>query len=103
MREVNELSSFFAAIREDNRIGISHVCLYMALFQAYNLNCFQNPIRITRAKVMENAKISGVATYHKCMQDLAKFGYITYEPSYNPAISSQVHLLKIMKPHNNPH
>ncbi len=96
--EVKELTSFFSAIREDHRIGTTHISLYMALFQFYNLNRFQNPVNITRAAVMEAAKISGLATYHKCIRDLADFGYIQYQPSYNPAISSQVHLLKISDP-----
>ena len=95
MGEVRELTCFFAAIRDDNRIGTSHVSLYMALFQFYNLNGFQNPISITRAAVMESAKISGLATYHKCLKDLVHYGYIEYNPSYNPAINSEVRLLKI--------
>jgi len=93
--EVKELTVFFSAIREDHRIGTSHISVYMALFQLYNLNQFRNPIEITRAAVMEVAKISGLATYHKCIKDLADFGYIEYYPSYNPGINSQVVLLKV--------
>jgi len=93
MGEVKELTSFYTAIREDNWIGISHISLYMALFQFYNLNQFQNPVDITRAEVMLVAKISGLATYHKCMKDLTEFGYIRYLPSYNPSTGSQVHIL----------
>jgi len=69
----------------------------MALFQFYNLNRLSNPILITRTSVMEAAKISGLATYHKCMRDLVEYGYIQYIPSYNPAISSQVFLLSLLK------
>jgi hypothetical protein len=95
MEEVKELTRFYAAIKDDNRIGTTHISLYMALFQFYNLNKFCNPVYITRASVMEVAKISGLATYHKCIKDLHAFGYIQYLPSYNPAINSQVCLLKI--------
>jgi hypothetical protein len=95
MSEVKQLTSFFSAIKEDPRIGTTHISLYMALFQFYNLNRFQNPVKITRAVVMETAKISGLATYHKCMRDLVEFGYIQYQPSFNPSISSQVCLLKV--------
>ena len=94
MNEVKELTSFYLAIREDNRIGTTHISLYMALFQFYNLNGFQNPIQITRTGVMEIAKISGLATYHKCVKDLVEYGYIDYHPSFNPGISSKVYLLK---------
>jgi hypothetical protein len=62
MEEVKEITNFFSAIREDHRISISHISLYMTLFQLYNLNQFQNPIKITRAAVMQVAKISGLAT-----------------------------------------
>jgi replication initiation and membrane attachment protein DnaB len=95
MEQVKELTSFYSAIKSDPRIGTTHISLYMALFQFYNLNRLTNPILITRTAVMEVAKISGLATYHKCIKDLADFGYIQYQPSYNPAISSQVYLLKV--------
>ena len=95
MGEVKEITSFFSAIKEDPCIGSTHISLYMALFQFYNLNEFQNPVKITRADVMKTAKINGLATYHKCMKDLVEYGYIQYMPSYNPAISSRVHLLKV--------
>lgn len=95
MERVKELTNFYAAIKEDNKIGPRHISVYMALFQIYNLNLFTNPVQITRAVVMESAKINGLATYHKCIRDLSDFGYIKYFPSYNPAINSQVFLLKI--------
>ena len=93
MEEVKELTKFYSAVKDDNRLGTSHISLYMALFQLYNMNGFCNPVFITRGPVMELAKISGLATYHKCMKDLHQYGYIQYQPSYNPAISSQVTIL----------
>jgi len=95
MEHVKELTSFYSAIKGDHRIGTTHISLYMALFQFYNLNRLENPIQITRTAVMEVAKINGFATYHKCMRDLVEFGYVQYEPSYNPAISSKVYLLDV--------
>ena len=95
MKEVKPLTCFFSAIKSDHRIGATHISIYAVLIHFYNLNGFANPIKVTRASIMETAKISGVATYHKCMRDLAQFGYIQYMPSYNPALGSQVCLLKI--------
>lgn len=94
MEQVKELTIFYTAIKDDSRIGITHITMYMALFQLYNLNAFCNPVYIRRASLMELAKISGLATYHKCIKDLHSFGYIKYEPSYNPSINSKVFLLK---------
>jgi hypothetical protein len=91
MEQVKELANFYTAIKDDHRIGTTHISLYMALFHFYNLNQFQNPIAITRASVMKVAKIYGLATYHKCLKDLAEFGYIVYVPSYNPALNSRVY------------
>lgn len=95
MDEVKELTSFYSVVKGDHRIGTTHISLYMALFHFYNLNRLSNPIQITRTAVMEMAKINGFATYHKCMRDLAEYGYIEYIPSYNPAISSLVYLLNL--------
>ena len=95
MGEVKEITSFFSAIKEDPRIGATHISLYMALFQFYILNRLTNPIAITRALVKEVAKIKGLATYHKCMRDLVECGYIEYQPSFDPGVSSKVYLLKI--------
>ena len=88
MEQVRELTEFYKAIKDDSRIGPTHISLYMALFQLFNLNRFCNPINITRASVMDTAKISGLATYHKCIKDLHEFGYIQYIPSFNPAVCS---------------
>ena len=93
MEEVKELTSFFSAIREDHRIGPTHISLYMVLFNMYILNQFQNPIYITRASVMTGAKINGLATYHKCIRELVEFGYIEYIRSFNPSVYSQVRIL----------
>lgn len=95
MGEIKELTSFYEAIRDDPRIGTSHISLYMALFQLYNLNGFKNPVSINRRRVMEVAKIGGVATFHKCIRHLDEFGYIRYEPSFDARVGSEVYLLKV--------
>jgi len=95
MERVRELTVFYDAIKDDSRISTTYISLYMALFQLYNLNQFCNPVNITRVSLMDTAKISGLATYHKCIKDLHAFGYIQYFPSFNPAIGSRVFLLKV--------
>jgi hypothetical protein len=86
------LHGFYCAINADPRIGVSHISLYMALFRQFSLNQFQNPVSIQRMDVMQLAKINGRATYHKCMRDLADYGYINYIPSLNPRSKSLVYL-----------
>lgn len=93
MEQVKELANFYTAIKDDHRIGTTHISLYMALFHFYIMNDFQSPIKITRTAVMKTSKIYGLATYHKCLKELAVFGYIIYIPSYNPATNSQIYFV----------
>lgn len=97
---VPQLTEFYSSILGDNRINARHISLYMALFECWNKNNFQNPVGITRHIIMPFAKISGIATYHKCMKELHEYGYIKYIPSYNPAMCSEVFLLKMEKLHD---
>ena len=41
---------------------------------------------------MRLSKIGALGTYHKCIRQLQEFGYIIYEPSFNPYKGSLVHL-----------
>jgi len=47
---------------------------------------------------MQISKIGGYATYHKCIKDLQKYGYIQYYPSYHPAFGSLVYVNIFDKP-----
>lgn len=95
MERIQELTSFYRRIRDDHRIGPTHISLYMAIFQLYNLNSFQNPVRTNRALLMEMAKIAGLATFHKCIKELREFGYIRYLPSHDSKVSSQLFILEL--------
>ena len=90
MNYIKHLTGFFDRIIPDHNLNPTHVSLYIALFQFWNINRFINPISITRDEVMRICKISSKATYHKCMSDLNDKGYIKYEPSYNPYKGSMV-------------
>ena len=93
MNYIKHLGAFFNRVATDDRLYPSHVSMYMSLFQCWNLNRFQNPVSITRAEIMRISKISGNATYHKCMRDLHEYGYVKYIPSYNPLRGSLVYLI----------
>lgn len=92
MNYIKHLTGFFDRIIPDRNLNPTHVSLYIALFQFWNVNRFRNPISITRDEVMRICKISSKATYHKCMRDLNDKGYVKYEPSYNPYKGSMVTL-----------
>lgn len=86
------LTGFYEAIEEDARIGTTHISLYMALLQQWNMNGGKNPISIERSVIMKTAKINARYTYNKCMNELQDYGFIIYEPSVNFYSSSVVYL-----------
>lgn len=93
MGSMEELRRFFTAIGNDPRIGASHISLYCALFQRDAPEKDGCAIDFVKSEVMKDAKISGIATFHKCIKDLNAFGYIKYQPSYYPKKKSRVRIL----------
>lgn len=89
------LTGFYTAIAADTRIGSSHISIYMALLQQWNVNGGNNPFTIERNLVMQTAKINSRQTYNRCMNELKKYGYINYEPSANQFESSVIYLKNI--------
>jgi hypothetical protein len=85
-----QLTIFYNAIADDARIGATHISVYMALLQQWNLNGGQNPILIERSFIMKAAKVNARYTYNKCMNNLHEFGYIIYIPSANSFTQTKV-------------
>jgi len=92
MNYIKHLSGFFNKVSADDRLNPTHVSLYVSLFQFWNACRFHNPISISRNEVMKVSKICSKATYHKCIRELNDFGYLSYQPSYNPFKGSLVYL-----------
>ncbi|RVT79675.1 hypothetical protein EOD40_00765 [Flavobacterium sufflavum] len=90
MNYIKHLTGFFNKSNQDNSISPTHISLYLALFQRWNLNRFKNPIIISREEMMTTAKIKSKATYHKCMKELHDRNYIIYKPSFNPYEGTEV-------------
>src|SRR5688500_1091583 len=53
MNYIRHLNTFFSHVKTDTRLTSSHVSLYMALFQYWNFNRFQNPFSIYRENIMQ--------------------------------------------------
>ncbi len=78
------LQDFMDAVKNDCRIKPSHISLYAALaLQGEN---------VPRGMLLQQAKIAE-STLHRCLHDLQAFGFILYEPSYNPKKKSKIILL----------
>ena len=93
MNLTTEIARFFLKIKDDNRIGPVHISLFVAIMQLWNDNNFQNPVCVVGKELMRTAKISGSATYYRCINDLNKFGYIRYKPSHNCFVGSFIYLM----------
>lgn len=90
MNYIKHLTGFFNKSNQDHSMTPTHISLYLALFQRWNLNRFKNPIIISREEMMMTSKIKSKGTYHKCMKELHNRNYIIYKPSYNPYEGTEV-------------
>lgn len=92
MELFSPLTEFYKSIAEDARISATHISLYMALLQQWNLGGGKNPFPITREEIMQAAKITARYTYNKCINHLQEYGYIKYLPSSNSFTKSIIYL-----------
>ena len=90
MNYIKHLTGFFNKINNENAINPTHISLYLALFQCWNVNRFKNPTGISREEIMKASKINSKATYHKCMKELEALGFMEYMPTFNPHSCSNV-------------
>lgn len=90
MNYIKHLTGFFNCIANEEIIYPTHISLYLALFQSWNVNRFKNPITISRDEMMKASRIASKATYHKCIKELQLLGFIEYLPSYNPYHGTEV-------------
>ena len=94
MNYIAHLTAVMERIAQDERLNPSHVSLYLALFQFWNMNRFKNPISIHREDTMRLSKIGSKNTYHKCISELSQWGFFLYCPSHNPMKGSTVKMYK---------
>src|SRR5665811_1161951 len=94
MNYIKHLNAVFQQFSMDSRLNPTHISLYVALFQFWNINRFPEVFYINREEVMTMAKIGSKATYHRCLKRLDDWKYIHYMPSHNPYKGSQIKMLK---------
>ena len=76
---------------KDQRLMATHISLFTALFVRWQRNDFVSPFPVTRKELMGYSRIASIATYHKCIRELDGYGYVRYQPSYDPAKGSLVY------------
>ncbi len=87
---IKHLNRVFALFFRDNRLNPSHISLYLALFQFWNVNYYSSEFFINRQEVMNLAKIGSKSTYHRCIRELSHWSYLVYMPSHNPWKGSKI-------------
>ena len=83
---------FMNTVREDPRIGVTHIGLYAALLTLWHNREKETPLPVFSHEVMPYCKLFGPATYHRNIRQLAEYGYVKYVPSYNHLLGSLVYL-----------
>lgn len=95
MNYIKHLTGFFEKVSTYFDLNPTHISLYMAIFQLWNQNRFQNPICISRDELMRISKIASYATYHKCIKELDERNFVKYMPSYNPFKGSTLEVVNL--------
>ncbi|NLU94838.1 hypothetical protein [Chitinophaga sp. Ak27] len=79
-------------IVNDQRLSKSHVSLIMALVYLWGKQNFQGDVLVSCNELKPMAKISTSASYYILMNELARYGYINYKPSFYHRKASQIGL-----------
>lgn len=93
-------SSFFERVGEDDRLLPSHVGLIMALFYYHNSKKPVEFFHASRRQLMRFSRIRSIATYHKCLSELVRYGYVEYIPSWHPIKASTFRFIEVTKGDN---
>jgi len=96
---IRHLNAFFSLVRSDERLTSTHVSLYLALFQYWNFNRFQNPFSIFRQNIMAMSKIGSKNTYHKSLKHLHNTQYIIYHPPASPFLPVSISMIRLVANH----
>lgn len=89
------IDNFLESAAEDSRLLPTHITLFIAIFYYSKADYPLEKFHVCRRKLMQFSRIRSKSTYHKCVMELVSFGYITYEPSYNPFKGSLVSLIDL--------
>jgi hypothetical protein len=93
VNEVHDIALFLEQVRVDPRIGPPHISLYLAIFYCWLRQGGNGAVEFTGKELMQIAKIAGGTPFYRCIKQLDEYGYIRYEPSFNPAVKSRAFMV----------
>lgn len=86
------LMLFLDRAKEDARIGPMHLGLFAAILYLRSSQGAGAFIEMRARELMPVAKIGGSRSYHRWIRQLHEYGYLRYEPSFDPEKPSRVYL-----------
>lgn len=95
MNYITQLTEASRRFYKDDRLKPSHISLYIAIFQMANAHRFPKDLKLARNELMQLSKIKSPVTYYKCLKELKKWKYISYEASKSPLESSSISILAL--------
>ena len=95
--EVKAVMDFMERVRSDGRLGPAHISVYMAVVYVWSMQGADGPAKVNGKEVGALAKISGTTPLYRRLRELHEFGYIVYQPSFNPMDRSRVFLTLMEK------
>lgn len=88
------IKDFIELIQEDPRIRPSHISLFLAIVNCVKCQHGHMPVVIFKKQIIKHAKISA-ATFHRCIKELNRYGYIKYLPSCNAGAGNLVSIPRL--------
>ena len=82
------LNNFLEKASKDARISIAHIGLYSVLFNCWQQQGCEGPVRAYAAQIMRLSKVSSSATFHRLIRQLNEYGYMSYQPSFYKNVKS---------------
>lgn len=82
------------SLQQDPRIGPMHTSLFVSILCQWRAQGLANHVKISARSLMPGANIRGKGPYHRTIRQLHEYGYIKYEPSYNPEWPSKVYVIE---------
>lgn len=92
MNYIQHLNRFFVEVEKSEQLLPTHISLYLALFQLWNIHHFQKPITATRTELMRVSKMNPYTVYYKCLLNLTDLNGLQYSPSHSVYKGSSFHL-----------
>lgn len=95
IRLVDPMDYFMQVASDSPFMSPAHISLFVALYQMWKGSGSPLSFEISTAEVMRTAKISGKATYYKCLHELISAGCINYRPEHYPGKRSKISIVPL--------